>query len=244
MKHLKLLTTLLFLFITSTSFAHYLWIETNEVGEKSKEHIVRVHYGEYTYGVIEDPNGENFAGVKNFKLWLVAPSGKKEAIETTINANAYEGSFVPTENGTYTVVLNNNEIDVINYTQYDFGIFKTHYHSTAKVVVGKNASASVANNEAGLVVVNTSEEKAAKDSNVSLKVLYKGQPIADQEVTIFISDLWSKKLTTDKDGIVTFNLPWNTKYTVETTKKEEVPGSYKGKNYEFIWHCATYCIAL
>lgn len=244
MKHSKILTTLLFFFITSTSFAHYMWVETPETGKKGKEHLVKVHFGEYTYGVIEDPNGENFAGVKNFELWVIAPSGKKEAIKTSIKGDAFEGTFTPNEDGTYTVVLNNNEIDVIDYTQYDFGIFKTHYHSTAKVIVGKKVVNSAASNEAGLVVVNASEEKAVKDSPVTLKVLYKGTPIAEQEVTIFVSDLWSKKLTTNEEGIVTFTLPWETKYTVETTKKEETPGSYKGKEYEFIWHCATYCIAL
>jgi len=29
---------------------------------------------------------------------------------------------------------------------------------------------------------------------------------------------------------------------VETTTKEEIPGTYNGEEYEFIWHCATYCI--
>ena len=221
-----------------------MWVETNESGKKGKEHVVKVHFGEYTHGVIEDPNGENFAGVKNFDLWVIAPSGKKQSIETTIEGNAFHGTFTPTENGTYTVVLNNADIDVIDYTKYDFGIFRTHYHSTAKVVVGKEVSNSVADNESGLVVVNASDDLAEKDEEVSLKVLFQGQPIADQEVTIFISDLWSKKLTTDEQGMVTFTLPWETKYTVEATKKEEVPGTYKGEKYEFIWHCATYCLTL
>ena len=73
-----------------------------------------------------------------------------------------------------------------------------------------------------------------------LQVSYKDQPLAKNEVTIFISDLWSKALETDEDGIVTLELPWSTKYLVETTIKEEVPGRYQGKDYEFIWHCVTY----
>ncbi|UII26943.1 DUF4198 domain-containing protein [Fulvivirga maritima] len=236
---------LLLLLITSQSAcAHYLWVETNETGIKGQKQEVKVHFGEYTYGLIEDPNGENFAGVKNFELWVVAPSGKKQAIKTSAKEDAFIGSFTPDENGVYTVVLNNKEIDVIDYTKYDFGIFRTHYHSTAKVIVGGEVKSSASTNDTGLAIVNLSTEKAKENAEVSLQVLYKGEPLNKQEVDIYIADLWSKKLTTNEEGIVTFKLPWATKYTVETTKKEETPGTYKGKDFEFIWHCATYCIAL
>jgi len=232
---------LLFNFVAS---AHYMWVESPENGKKGKTHLVQVFYGEYTYGVIEDPKGENFAIVKNFSLWVISPSGKKEAIETTMKGETFQGTFIPSEDGTYTVVLNNSDIKVIDYSQYDFGIFKTHYYATAKVVVGKEVADSQVDNAAGLAIINTAKTKVEKGNEVSLKVLYKGEPIADQEVTIFIADLWSKKLTTDEAGEVTLKLPWETKYTVETTKKEAVPGTYKGEAYEFIWHCATHCIAL
>ncbi|MBL3658452.1 DUF4198 domain-containing protein [Fulvivirga sediminis] len=236
---------LLFLLLTSkATFAHYLWIETSETGKKGEEQTIKVHYGEYTYGVVEDPNGENFAAVKDFELWVIAPSGKKQPIKTTIKKNAFVGSFTPKENGVYTVALNNKEIDVIDYTQYDFGIFRTHYHSTAKVIVGSEVKSSATTNDSGLTIVNASTEKAKANAEVSLQVLYKGEPVSEQEVDIYIADLWSKKLTTNEKGIVTFKLPWATKYTVETTRKEETPGTYKGKDYEFIWHCATYCIPL
>ncbi|MBL6447720.1 DUF4198 domain-containing protein [Fulvivirga sp. 29W222] len=226
------------------SSAHYLWLETAESGEKNKEHVVEVYFGEYTYGVIENPNGENFAKVKNFSLWVISPSGKKTTITTSVKGNAFQGIFTPKENGTYTVVLNNNEIDVIDYTKYDFGIFKTHYHSTAKVVVGDKVDLTTADNNAGLVVVNASSDLAVQNSSVELQVLYKGKPLAGQEVDVYVADLWTKKLKTDEHGKVSFSLPWKTKYTVETTKKEDFPGTYKGEGYQFIWHCTTYCIAL
>ncbi|MEO2052613.1 MAG: hypothetical protein ABGX00_12695 [Allomuricauda sp.] len=37
-------------------------------------------------------------------------------------------------------------------------------------------------------------------------------------------------------------LLWISKYIVETTTKEEIPGTYIGEDYQFIWHCATYCL--
>ncbi|MEQ8473033.1 MAG: DUF4198 domain-containing protein [Marinoscillum sp.] len=225
--------------------AHYIWIQTAESGKLNKAHEVKVFFGEYTYGVIEDPNGDNFANVKNFKLWVMSPTGERSEINTVAGKEAYIGEFTPKEKGTYTVFLNNDEIDVIDYTQYDFGIFKTHYHSTAKVVVGEETKATQATNETGMVVINSSHNAAAIDAEVTLKVLYKGQPVdKGQEVAVYVADMWSKTLHADANGEVKFKLPWKTTYTVETTKKEEFPGTYKGENYEFIWHCATYSIAL
>ena len=66
--------------------------------------------------------------------------------------------------------------------------------------------------------------------------------MAKNELKIYVADLWSKTLETDDHGIVTFKKPWETKYIIETTFEERVPGIYKGEAYEFIWHCGTYCI--
>ncbi len=127
---------------------------------------------------------------------------------------------------------------MIDYTQYDFGIFKTHYHSTAKVQVGDTVTETAAVNDTGMTVKDVSKN----DSEVQLQVLYKNKPLAKNELKVFVSDLWSKTLETDENGMVSFKLPWKIKYIVETTTKEEVPGTYNGKNYQFIWHCATYTI--
>jgi len=239
-----ILTLVLVMMACAQSFAHYMWLETSESGELGKAHAVKVFFGEYTYGVVEDPSGKNFAAVKNFKLSVVTPSGLKHEIKTSVKGDAFEGIFTPTEKGTYTVTLNNDEIEVIDYTQYDFGVFKTHYHSTARVVVGGESTETKATNDKGLVLVNCATDKADVGAEVVIKVLYQGKPLAEQEVAIYVADLWSKKLTTDENGQVRFDLPWATRYTIEATKKEEVPGTYHGEDYEFIWHCATYAIAL
>ncbi|MHA7865029.1 DUF4198 domain-containing protein [Flagellimonas marinaquae] len=234
----KLIVTILFIaFPLLSASAHYLWIETNDSGTKGQAQEVRVHYGEYTYGVIEKVEGEAFPAVANFTLWVIAPNGTRIELVTKAMEDHYLASFIPSQNGVYTVALNNNEIDVIDYTQYDFGIFKTHYHSTAKVRVGADGETQVANPE-GIVV----KELEQDGEETKLQVWYKGQPLANNELKVYVADLWSKTLYTDDNGEVSFALPWETKYIVETTTKEEIPGTYNGKEYEFIWHCATYCI--
>jgi len=237
MNNKKLFLSLLLLFFFELASAHYMWIETPSKGKIGKGHKVQVYFGEYTYSLTEKPNEERFKAVEKFNVWVIAPSGLKLPVTLKATELFYEGTFIPKESGTYTVVMNNNEIDVIDYTQYNFGIFKTHYHATAKVVVGENQSTKIENPN-GLSIKQLTNNA---DETV-LEISYKGSLLTENEVTVFISDLWSKKLETDKDGQVKFKLPWNTKYIIEVTKNEEVPGIYNGKEYGFIWHCATFCI--
>jgi hypothetical protein len=222
----------------STANAHYLWVETESSGQQGREHLVRVHFGEYTYGVIEDVNGEAFPAVAGFKLWLVSPNGDRNLLTTTAARAYYQASFTPEQPGTYTLVLENNEVDVIDYTQYDFGIFKAHYNATARVQVEGPLSDTRSVNPGGL----TLKRLSSGSDSVRLQVVYKDNPLANAEVKIYVSDLWSKTLESDPSGEISFYLPWQTTYIAEATMKEETPGIFKGDEYEFIWHCATFCI--
>ncbi|HAF78230.1 MAG TPA: DUF4198 domain-containing protein [Maribacter sp.] len=238
MKRIFITLTLL-LFSISPMFAHYLWLETDRTGSLNKEQEVRVYFGEYTYGVIEKVKGENYPSVSKFTLWLIHPNGKKTALKISSKEEYYVAHFTPNTNGTYTVALNNDDIEVLDYTEWDFGIFKTHYQSTAKVQVGDQATATKTLNQDGIVI----KELPGTDNQITLQVLFKGKPLAKNEFKLYVSDLWSKTIETDENGEVSFSLPWNTKYTMETTFEERVPGTFNGKEYEFIWHCATYFIS-
>lgn len=234
----SILTFAILLFVTAQSFAHYLWIEANPQGEKGKKQEVRVYFGEYTYGVVEKVNGEAFPSVKDFTLWVVDGQGIKNELSVRAKEDYYVGYFTPKQAGVYTVVLNNDAINVIDYTEYDFGIFKTHYNSIAKIAIGKAKGETAILNDSGITVKDVSENK----EEVKLQVLFKNEPLAKNEFKIYVADLWTKTLETDENGYVQFKKPWDTKYIIETTFEERVPGTYKGDAYEFIWHCATYCI--
>ena len=178
------------------------------------------------------------------KFWAVAPNGEKTKLEVTAGDLFYKTSFTPKFNGTYTIVLNNNEIDVIDYTQYNFGIFKTHYHCVAKVEVGGKTTETAAVNTDGITIVDVTKKDLKLNDEVTLKILYKNEPLKDKEVDIFLKDKFAQKATTDANGLVKFTLPFKTKYIIEATHKEEVPGKYNGKDYQFIFHSATYPIIL
>lgn len=236
--------SIVFLFRVLSAHAHYLWIETNPTSKIGKAQEVRVYFGEYTWDLRETPGGERFEPMKAFRVWVVSPSGKKTDLAFKQANNCYTSAFIPEEKGTYTLLLNNDEIEVIDYTEYDFGIFKTHYHSVAKVTVGDVLNETVAENPNGLSLVDLSTQPFGAGKELTFKVLYKGEPLVKGELDIYVADQWSKKLYTDENGMVTLTLPWATKYVIEASKKEEVPGEYNGKPYQFIYHCVTYCIPL
>lgn len=237
MKNIKYLSLFLFLFVSKSTFAHYLWIETNPTGAQNQKQEVKVYFGEYAYGVVEEVAGEAFAGVADFTLWLVTPSGEKTALKASAHKDYYSAEFTPKEQGGYLVFLENRNIDVLDYTEYDFGIFKPEYQAFQQILVDTEAPVEVEKYSEGLLIKEISNTAEA----VQLQVFYKGAPLAEGEATLSMKDLWTKKLTTDKDGYLSFNKPFDTKYILEITHNEEVPGKFKDTDYEFIWHCATFC---
>lgn len=238
MKNILLLIFLI-TFQIGNALAHALWLETNPNGQKCKKQQVHVYFGEYSYGIKEKPGEEAFEKVKNFKLWLVDPKGKKTELTTSATDSCFTAFFTPEKDGLYTIILDNNEIEVIDFTKYNFGIFKTHYHSVAKVLVGKSRENSTfSENPDGISLVDKSENAG----ETSIQVLYKGEPLAESEVEICLPDQWKKELKTDAEGMISFKTPWKATYLVEATIKEEVPGKYKDQDYEFVWHCGTYAI--
>lgn len=236
MKKILFLFTIVLLSTSTSAFAHYLWLETHAKGTLNEPQEVRVYFGEYTYGVVEEVSGDAFKGVNDFKLWLVDPSGKKQILETKAGSDHYAASFTPDSDGVYLVYLENQNIDVLDYTEYDFGIFKPEYKAFKQVQVNATTSLNPAMVTKGLVINQLLDD----DNEVKLQVLYNGNPLKDAEATLSMQDLWTKKLKTNEEGILEFKKPFKTKYILEVTHNEDKPGVFKDADYQFIWHCATF----
>jgi uncharacterized GH25 family protein len=240
----KIIVVLTTILCSSNAFAHYLWVETSPSGSINQTQTFKIRFGEYTHGAIEKVNSDAFVSASKFSVWVVSPNGSKKVITVVPKEDYYLGSFTPNQEGNYTIVVDNKNMDVLDYTEYDFGIFKPQYHAKASVQVGKKINTKIATNVNGIELINFSTNDVKQHNKVTLQLLFKGKPLDDNEVNIYIADLWGKKLITDKEGKVSFTLPWKTLYTVEATYNEKVPGKYKNKEYEFIWQCATYAFKL
>lgn len=215
--------------------AHFLWLETGAKGTLNQSHEVRVYFGEYTLGEREKTDG-HFTYAEEFTLHLIGPDGEKTKLDSKAASDHYTASFVPKASGVYRVVLTNNNVEVVDYTEYDLGIFKTEYTSVATVHVGSETGGDKkASSLSKLEVVPVEEGE-----EVTLQVLYDGKPLAENELKVFLPGGWERTLHTDKAGKVSFALPWSERYVAEISYKEQEPGTFKGKDYEYIWHFTTY----
>ncbi|MGS2760710.1 DUF4198 domain-containing protein [Sinomicrobium sp. M5D2P9] len=231
----KIILALVAVLTLQQANAHFLWLETKATGKLNKSHEVKVFFGEYSYGEREKTDG-HFTFAEDFTLHLIGPDGNKTTLDKKAATDHYSASFTPETAGVYRVILTNNNLEVVDYTQYDLGIFKTEYASVATVHVGKEGKS-----DTGISSLSKLEIVPEKEGEeIILQVVYDGKPLAENELKIFLPEGWSKTLHTDEHGKVSFSLPWKNTYVVETSYKEQVPGTYKDKEYEFIWHFTTY----
>lgn len=232
------LLTISVLMFYSNIFAHYLWIETNTEGKIGETQTVNIFYGEFSYNIFEEVNG-NFKEVSNFTVWLVTPDNQKIKLDCTPQEDRYVAEFTPDKEGTYLVMLNNETIDVKDWREYGLGILKPNFYSSASVLVGdtneEHKTVDVVNN---LVVLGSK----LNDNTYNLKVTFKNKPLAKQELVIGINEGWTKTVYTDENGSASFSAPWARQYLIETIYNEETSGSYNETDYELIRHCATYSI--
>lgn len=234
----KIYLFLLLLAPFTQAFSHYLWIETASSGSLNTSHIIKIKYGEFAYDEIEEVTNEAFIKVKNFDLWVIAPNGEKKELKATANGDHYQANFTPTQSGNYIVYLDNKKMEVVDSSQYNFGIYKPQYHATARINIGKTTDFSKSTNTEGLDITEIKNLNNA----ITLRVSYKKEALNKSKVMVFFKDGWSKELETDEKGEVTFTLPWPTAYTIEVIHIDKTAGQYKQVPYEFIYNCTTHYI--
>jgi hypothetical protein len=70
-------------------------------------------------------------------------------------------------------------------------------------------------------------------------LLLRGQPVADEDVTLFTSAGWNRTWETDAAGKVTIETPWAGQAIIEVGHIDKTPGEYDGRAYEAIRHVHT-----
>lgn len=64
------------------------------------------------------------------------------------------------------------------------------------------------------------------------KVFYKNQPLPKAKVGIVVQSGWMKEATSDEQGVVSFDLPWQGTYVLEVHHMDKTPGERDGKPYD------------
>jgi hypothetical protein len=75
------------------------------------------------------------------------------------------------------------------------------------------------------------------------KVFYKNQPLPKTKVGIIVQSGWMKEATTDEQGTVSFDLPWQGKYVLEVHHIDKTPGERDGKPYDVASFVTTLSLA-
>ncbi|RBA23551.1 DUF4198 domain-containing protein [Herminiimonas fonticola] len=75
------------------------------------------------------------------------------------------------------------------------------------------------------------------------KVYYKGQALPKAKVGIIVQSGWAKEATSDEQGIVKFNLPWQGTYVLEVHHTDKTAGERDGKPYDVASFVTTLSLA-
>lgn len=228
--------TVAFLF-SAPLFAHALWIETKSTGIKGKVQTIAIYFGEFSEKDITK-TAKWFSDIKDFSLVVISPSKKEIKLTSTALEDQYQASFIPEEEGVYTVAMHHTVKDV-------YGTMKLDYNSSATVAVGKAEKGNEASfNTNSISLFSKSASEAKLNDVVKISALYEGKIAESQKIKVIAPNGWEKELWSDKEGSVSFTPLWSGNYMVEFAYTEKTAGEHNGKKYDEVWKMATYFIAV
>lgn len=238
--HQLILTFAVTLCFSSSSFAHYIWIEVPNTAEVGSEQIIKIYYGEFNEGLREIKGGR-LEEVDGIVCWVITPDGKKLDLKVTMQEKYYQVKFTPEIDGNYTIIATNKVREVIDWSKYDIGIVRPVYYTSKQITVGKSNSVNLSSDNLYpelVIVPYQPDDKNRKQP--SFQLLYNNKPFVNTKLFVHAANEWSKEYKTNDEGVFTFNPLWKGQYVIECIYKEKNPGAFKGKNYEAIRHRATY----
>jgi hypothetical protein len=211
MKNFKNVFILLILLIsTSTTFAHALFVETNETGKIGQSQKILIYYKEPS-----DPKKELiedwWSDTKDFTLWLVQPDGTKERLSTNQEKDHFTASFLPTQNGNYYVAVHHTVESLAGNTQYQF-------NASSIVKVGKTEVVSKKNKISDQLLMFKTNSTSKKE--LSIAIVNDGVALADTYVTVIAPSGWAKELKTNAVGVINITAEWTGLYLFEASVKE------------------------
>ena len=228
-----LLSGLALILLASNTFAHALWIETNNTGKIGRLQTVHIYFGEYAQNE-RDELSKWRSDLKDLTLWLVAPDGTREKLVVKQDSNEVVSAFTPGTNGVYTLVVSHPLKDLIGTGQLAF------LASTHVLVSSATSTIDQAQNKNELKIFAVTDKDWKVNRDVTLKVLVKDVTKAGNTVLVFSPSGWSQELTTAADGTVHFKPLWPGKYVIEAQDFSRTPGELNGNKYATLWQGATY----
>lgn len=205
-----LFTTLLGAALLSTSAsAHQIWLEQND------QHA-SVYFGEFGDNLREVSPGllDKFS-LKNASL--VAAGGSK-ALQASKTAAAFtlNGKVAPGE----TIIVEENS----------YPGWENKKDGKVTYAIWTPAARLVADHSAQKAALTLDIVPTGKPGQ--FQVSYRGQPLAGVKVNAVVQSGWAREAWSDKQGLVSFPLPWQGRYVLEVHHEDKTGGERDGKHYD------------
>lgn len=204
--------TIILMFFSSITHAHYVWIEQ---GEKNKVHV---YFGEWHKGLREKSEKlERFASSKVFL------DDATEAVMLQMQANHLLANI-----STSSDVRMMLDSLPPRESKRKKGVSKTFYYSKT----GRQETNSIMTFEMSPVTAGSNQ----------FILLFNGKPLERAEVTIFGPPKWQQVMKTDEAGIITIETPWAGTYLIKTKHEIAPKSSVSSLKDPKIRHMFTWTI--
>ncbi|MGH8808266.1 MAG: cobalt ABC transporter substrate-binding protein [Noviherbaspirillum sp.] len=207
--------------IANPAAAHHVWIEQDAQG-------ARLHFGEFGDNLREVSPGRLDKFVKPTATLVSARGAQPLTLNKTAEAFAFAGRAAQSE----SLLAEEALYPVIEKKDGD-KVTRTVWTPAARYVT--DFAVRVPQLTLDVVPTGTRGEFA---------VFYKGQPLADAKLEAVAQSGWSRALSTDKQGKLTLELPWQGAYAIEVKHSDRSGGERDGQKYDVASYVTTLTFSL
>lgn len=236
-----------------SSWAHFVWVETDRLASPGEDHPISVYFGEYQEFLREEAGGR-LDTIDGVTLHVIDPKRVHHDIPLTKKGNHFAGHLPSCIPGRYAVTAHQQDAAVQDLTKHDMGIVKPLYYARTEFVcyvdgrVGERQPEPVPALDLEVLPLSRGLDLSRRSvssrvgSEIVLKVVFKGAPVVSRPVLVHSPIGWDKELHTDSQGVASFHPAWPGFYVVEVEYQEKTPGQFKGKPFEALRHRATLAV--
>lgn len=236
MKKMMIMTLLLLCGAVQQSFAHAFWIETAATGKKGQQQQVKIYFADLGFPA-ETLGSEEELTVQGFKLFLLGPDQKITPLSYEPAADYYSAVFTPKEDGLYTIVLRQENVEVMSFPE--MGTLKPQFYSQAFVQVGKSKGPVKlgAIKEINKMSVYAPDVKKGVETQVlvNLPELHG----AKVKLTFRSPSGQEKQFILTDDNAPVFMPQESGTYQLEAQLVEHAEGTYQDQAYQAVFNAAT-----
>lgn len=214
-----------------TAAAHEILLEFPQEVNTGESVDIEISFGHFpdTY----DSEHSHFTNLDEGILTIISPDGSKNDIDFRANEKKYYAAYQPEEQGLYWIVFNSTR-DVMDGTEDGDGLQLRDYNAKAPLIVGDVDKITIP--ETGLKVNIVNEEGFYNNAGeeITLQLIYEGEAVSDQSLTVVDPIEQSQSLNSDEDGFVSFVLETEGRWMVHISNltDENKSGEYQGQEYD------------